>query len=944
MAERTVSVALQAKVSGFVSGMKTAAKSAQDFTTKVEKGALKNREHINTLSTSMGIVGASLVGVAAIAVKSFADFDAAMSSVESATHETAGNMDLLREAAIKAGADTAFSATEAANAIEELAKAGVSTKDILGGGLQGALDLAAAGQLEVADAAEIAATALVQFNLSGEQVPHVADLLAAGAGKAQGSVQDMAMALKQGGLVASQAGLSIEETTGTLSAFASAGLIGSDAGTSFKTMLLRLMNPSAQAAAAMENLGISAYDANGNMVSMASLAGQLEAALAPLPQAQRDTALATIFGSDAIRAATVLYKQGSDGIQEWTGKVNEQGYAAETAALKMNNLKGDIELLTGSLETAFVQMGEGADGPLRGIVQGLTDVVDAFGELPAGAQAATLALVGGGGLALLGAAGMAQLVVKIAETKEALSALGIAGGKAGKALKFAGAAAGVAALGLTILALSDYISQVQVDSGKLNRSLQAWANDGKLAGEALKLLGEDFSELDTAVARLTDKGGTFGERFWTSLINPGLNPMKEAKSRLHELDESLANLASSGSGDAAAEMFAQITQRLRDQGLSVKEIKQLFPEYDEALRAGAGANSDLSGKVQENADALGEQTEKLTPAAQALQEMEDRAKDLKEALDVLNATLGNLDAESAYEAAIDDAAARVEEFRQEQKEGADSVKGMKGALDLGTEAGRNNASALRDLWRRTSDYATQIKETTGDQGRANSVLGAGRKQLVDVAAQFLGSKRAAERYVDEILGIPKDVSTKYRTPGADSAISKGREVNRQADRANRTVTTYFNAVETRSYQRAKSQSVIQRYGRRQPAAGGPVSDYLPIVPMATGGFAGSVVGPGTGTSDTAGLFALSNGEFVVKASAVDKYGVDFMQALNNGAVGMAASGGLVRSGAHTSGSVTNVNVTFSGPVGNRQELENWLIQGLQRAARKGRVSNVVVRG
>ena len=194
-----------------------------------------------------------------------------MSNVAAATHETTGNMELLRAAALKAGADTAFSASEAADGIEALAKAGVSTADILNGGLTGALDLAAAGNIEVGDAAEIAATALTQFRLSGEQIPHVADLLAAGAGKAQGDVADLGQALKQSGLVASQMGLSIEDTTGSLAAFASAGLIGSDAGTSFKAMLQRLANPLGQGKKAMDELGISAYDAQGNFVGITSV-------------------------------------------------------------------------------------------------------------------------------------------------------------------------------------------------------------------------------------------------------------------------------------------------------------------------------------------------------------------------------------------------------------------------------------------------------------------------------------------------------------------------------------------------------------------------------------------------------------------------------------------------------------------------------------------------
>ena len=151
----------------------------------------------------MGLVAAAGFGVIVAAA---ANFDQAMSKVAATGEEARDSLDELRQAAIDAGAATAFSATEAAAGIENLLKAGVSAKDILGGGLSGALDLAAAGGLEVADAAEIAATALTQFKLAGKDVPHVADLLAAGAGKAQGDVSDLAMALKQSGLVASQMG------------------------------------------------------------------------------------------------------------------------------------------------------------------------------------------------------------------------------------------------------------------------------------------------------------------------------------------------------------------------------------------------------------------------------------------------------------------------------------------------------------------------------------------------------------------------------------------------------------------------------------------------------------------------------------------------------------------------------------------------------------------
>jgi TP901 family phage tail tape measure protein len=157
---------------------------------------------LDALSDRAGVMGLGLAAGFGYAVKAAADFDKQMSAVSAATHANTQDMAALRAAALQAGKDTAYSATEAAQGITELSKAGVSTADVLGGGLKGALSLAAAGQMDVGEAAETAASAMTQFKLSGNQVPHVADLLAAAAGKAQGSVHDMGMALNQAGLVA----------------------------------------------------------------------------------------------------------------------------------------------------------------------------------------------------------------------------------------------------------------------------------------------------------------------------------------------------------------------------------------------------------------------------------------------------------------------------------------------------------------------------------------------------------------------------------------------------------------------------------------------------------------------------------------------------------------------------------------------------------------------
>lgn len=379
---RNITVRLLADTSNFTAGMAKVSGESQKAATTMEAAGGKTK--LITTGVAAAGVAATALGVAAI--KMAADFDASMSTVQANTGASADEMAQLRQAAIDAGADTVYSATESADAINELGKAGLSTSDILSGGLSGALNLAASDGMAVGDAAELMATTLKQFNLTGAESTQVADALAAGAGKAVGSAHDLGLALNQAGMVSHSFGISMQETAGTLAAFAQSGMIGSDAGTSLKTMLISLANPSTKASNLMRELGINAYDAQGKFIGLSGLAGVLKDKLGGLSQEQRNQALATIFGTDAIRAANVLYEQGAEGIDDWTDAVSESGFAAQQAATRNNNLKGDIENLSGSFESLMISLGEGGQGPLRSLVQMLDTLVDGFSQLPAPVQ------------------------------------------------------------------------------------------------------------------------------------------------------------------------------------------------------------------------------------------------------------------------------------------------------------------------------------------------------------------------------------------------------------------------------------------------------------------------------------------------------------------------------------------------------------------------------
>ena len=414
---QNIVIRLMADSADYTAKMQAASASATQLSTALEKPMSKSERFAATGQKVALGVGALSAAVGVAAVKAFADFDESMSAVKSNTGATGKTLDDLTQAALEAGAVTVFSATESADAINELAKAGVSTKDILTGGLTGALDLAASGQMGVADAAELTASALNEFGLKGNQASHVADLLAAGANTAQGGVQDMGEALKMVGVSASQLGMSIEETTGAITMMASKGIVGSDAGTQLRSALIGLTSASGPARKEMERLGISMYDSQGQFVGLADFAGQLKEKLSVLTPEQRANTMGILFSNAAMSVGNTLYEQGAEGVNNFTKQVNQQGFAAKQAAELTDNLKGDVEQFGGAVETSLIKIGSGANGPIRKTVQGVTDLVTAFGNLPAPVQQTVVML----GMASGAVAGLHKIFGQTAQSTSAFA-------------------------------------------------------------------------------------------------------------------------------------------------------------------------------------------------------------------------------------------------------------------------------------------------------------------------------------------------------------------------------------------------------------------------------------------------------------------------------------------------------------------------------------------
>lgn len=331
-------------------------------------------------------VTGALTGVGAASTVMANNFNDAMSQAAGALDKPMSEMEDLRQLAIQTGQYTVFSATDAGNAITELAKGGLTEADIKAGALKTTMDLAASSGMDLGEAANVVVQAMGAFGLSANESAEAANALAGAAAASSTDVEPLTQALAQCSAGAKNAGWSIQETTAVLARFADAGIEGSDAGTSLKTMLQRLAAPTDSAATMIEQLGIQTRDSSGTLLGASEIAEELQDKLGGLDSASRDAALSTIFGSDAMRAATVMMNSGTEGLQKYIDAANDQEAAQRLANSQMSDGSRAIEELKGSLETAAIQIGDTLAPIVQKVAELITALVNKFSALPEGVQ------------------------------------------------------------------------------------------------------------------------------------------------------------------------------------------------------------------------------------------------------------------------------------------------------------------------------------------------------------------------------------------------------------------------------------------------------------------------------------------------------------------------------------------------------------------------------
>lgn len=350
-----------------------------------------------SLTKGLTIPLGSMVGAG---IKASMSFQKEMYRVKAISGATGNSFKKLEQQAMHLGTTSIFSSKEVASGMEDLAAAGFSTKQIIKA-MPGAINMAAAAGTDLSTAVDIASSAIRGFGLSASDTGHVADVLALNANKTNAAIEDTGEALKYVSPIAKVTGMSLESVTAAIGIMANAGIKGTQAGTTLRGALVRIIRPTKMVRDALDDLGVSLYDKSGKMLPLYQIIGKLKEATKNMTPQERNEKLAKIFGTNSLSGMMALMNAGPNQLKKLTKSYEDSDGSAHKAMQTMlNNLAGDWKKFKAAAQNAGINIGNALTPGIRKGLREITKLLRAFNEMPKGTQAAiakmmvTLATIG----------------------------------------------------------------------------------------------------------------------------------------------------------------------------------------------------------------------------------------------------------------------------------------------------------------------------------------------------------------------------------------------------------------------------------------------------------------------------------------------------------------------------------------------------------------------
>lgn len=362
---------VQSQLNGFKGKVYTATVAVKQKMTGAI-GAASNKLNGTLLGAGAQMAAMGGIGFGIFdAVKGYADFEEEMSAVKAISGATADEFQRLNEKAIQMGADTKFSALESAQAFKYMSMAGWKTEDMIGG-IAGIMNLAAASGEDLAMTSDIVTDSLSAFGLQARDSAMFADVLAAAATNSNTNVAMMGQTFKYAAPVAGALGFSIQDTALAVGLMANQGIKASEAGTSLRSMMTRLVKPTKESGQAMDILGLSITDSNGKMKPFRDIIADIREGMKKLTPESKAAVAGMLAGQEAMSGLLALVNSSDGDFDKLAEAIdNSNGAAERMAKIRMDNLKGDLEQLSGDWDSFTTKLMSGSIGGFRDIVQGI---------------------------------------------------------------------------------------------------------------------------------------------------------------------------------------------------------------------------------------------------------------------------------------------------------------------------------------------------------------------------------------------------------------------------------------------------------------------------------------------------------------------------------------------------------------------------------------------
>lgn len=721
----------------------------------------------NVASVAAKAAGAALVAGGSAAIKVGSDFEAGMSEVQAISGASGKDLQALTNVAKEMGATTKFSATQSAEALKYMAMAGWKTQQMVSG-LPGVMNLAAASGEDLGTVSDIVTDALSAFGLQAKDSAHFADVLAKASSSSNTNVGMMGETFKYVAPIAGSMKYSIEDTATAIGLMANAGIKGGEAGTALRAILTRLVKPPKDAAAALDELGISAKNSDGTMKPLREVIGDLREKFAGLDDSQKAQYAASIAGQEAMSGLLAIVGASDSDFEKLTKSIdNANGAAKKQADTMNNNLKGAMYELGSAAEAVGIEVYEGIKGPLTDVVKdGATQIRSLASAIQKGGlksvvpkqtlntikNLGTVAkTVAGGGIKVLGAS--AKILGSNMSTVLPIAASLLTVFKGYKAIKTAAAAIDsaktavsgfktAADVAVAIKNSETAVSGMTVAVGAMTGGMGKAAAVSGILKAGIAALGGPIGVTVLAVGALTagiaayaltqDHSATAAEKFAESCEKVKKKQDEIAKSIKSLKKENEENVESTkAQGKQADMLYGQLAKLMKVENKSagtkariksvVKQLNEIIPDLKLSYDAETDSLNKSTSAIKKNIAALKEQA-----MAKAYQEgMEKTAEKVAEA-EIANedAIKKQTKAQEKYnkaKAEYDSLTSKAEkgeilwnsdELDKAEEKVTDYAKSLKNANDAVEKSGKNLKTVQRDLDAYTDKFTAQQNYAT----------------------------------------------------------------------------------------------------------------------------------------------------------------------------------------------------------------------------------------